>query len=359
MNRHTAHRSLWMGFAGLIALPMASLAGPSNGSIVSGSGQITYGAAVTDIQQDTANMLIDWQSFNIQAGEQVNFMQPSSSAIALNRDFSGVASEIFGALNANGQVYLLNTAGVLIGSSATINVGGLLISDMDASDITMDGDTNAGSMTLYDADTLQGGITVEGAITTTTRNGVTLIAQFIDNSGTITANNGDVNLAIANGPIVVTNTNGTMGVEISSGVTQDISPDAVLLDNSGEIRAINGNINIDIQYLSNLNLQAVRNTGLVNAVGVGYGEINQNIVLQAPPLVIDTTTPADEVVSDSLGVDVSISESTTKQPTDNLTSLDRLVEDCQSDDFEDKECIKKRAIKRYLGRLLIGGSLPE
>ena len=258
-------------FLAMTLAPALAVASPVGGSIESGSGTISQVGNITNVQQDSANLLIDWQSFNIQVGEEVNFIQPSSNAIALNRDFSGAASEIFGDLNANGQVYLFNTAGVLIGADANINVAGLLVSDLSLSDSGFDDFIQSGSMSLQDVDEQQGGIVIEGAITTSTRSGITLIGQFIENSGTLTANSGNVNLAIGDGPIVVTNSSGTIGVQISQGITRDLSPSQVLFNNSGEIRANNGDIALNIHYLNSLNVLAVRNDGLINAVGIGYG----------------------------------------------------------------------------------------
>lgn len=360
----TPQKSILLGLISMTCigtLPTLGVAAPTGGNIASGTGSIVPVGNQTNIQQDTANMVINWQSFNIQSGEQVNFNQPSASAIALNRDFSGVASEIFGDLNANGQVYLFNTAGILIGPTANINVSGLFLSDFNVTDTDFDNFTQGGSMTLTDGNSQTGGITIEGAVTTTTRSGITLISQFIDNSGTLTANNGNINLAVAGGPIVVTDSGGQIGVQISDAVTNDISPNQVLLDNSGNISANNGDINIKIQYLSSLNTRAVRNTGNVNAVGIGYGRINQTIVLQAPTPEIPVDSPADATISDALSndADPAADQMLTEEPTDNATALDRLIADCQSDDPADKECNRKRAIKRYLGRLLIGGSLPD
>lgn len=348
----------WLFLAGSVDV---ALAAPAGGVIVAGSGSITPNGAVTDIQQNTNTLVINWQSFTIQAGEQVNFIQPLSSSMALNRDFSGVPSEIFGALNANGQVYLLNTAGILIGPGASVNVAGLFLSDMTVTDSEFERFSQTGAMTLTDSDARHGGIRIEGAITTSTRNGITLISQFIDNSGSLTANDGDINLAIAGGPIVVTDAGGSIGVQVSEGIVRNLASDGVLLDNSGDMRAINGNIHINIQYLSSLNVQAVRNTGLINAVGIGYGEINQTIVLQPPPLAVDDRVQADDVLSEVLGNEHQDdwNEAVAERPTDGLTALDNLIEDCKPDNPQDKECEKQRAIKRYLGRLLIGGSLPE
>ena len=346
---------------GWALLPFCLQAAPVGGTITSGTGTITPNGSQTDIQQISNNLAINWTSFNIQAGEQVNFIQPSASSIALNRDFSGIASELYGDLNANGQVFLLNSAGILIGPTANINVGGLFLSDMSLTDEELSNFTDTGTLRLIDQDNQMGGISIEGAITTTTRQGITIIAQFIENQGDLTANNGNVTLAVAGGPILVTDSSGTLGVQVEDGLRQDISNNQILLDNGGNIRAINGDISINIQYLSSLNVTAVRNTGLINAVGIGYGHINQTIVLQAPDQVIEADSPVEETLSEALSnsPDIGQDDPLATTPSENVTALDRLVADCQSEDPNDRECIKKRAIKRYLGRLLIGGGLPE
>ena len=67
---------------------------------------------------------LNWRSFNTSAGETVNFVQPSASAIAVNRILDTSGTQFFGRLQANGQVYLINPNGILFGASAQGNVGG-------------------------------------------------------------------------------------------------------------------------------------------------------------------------------------------------------------------------------------------
>ena len=78
-------------------------------------------------------MAIDWQSFSIGKGNTVNFVQPSASAVALNRVLGSDVSVIQGALNANGQVFLINPNGVLFSPSAQVNVGSLVASTLSIS----------------------------------------------------------------------------------------------------------------------------------------------------------------------------------------------------------------------------------
>jgi filamentous hemagglutinin family protein len=68
---------------------------------------------VTNVNQSSNKAIINWQNFSIAPRETVNFNQPNSSAATLNRVISNEKSVISGALNANGQVYIVNSAGVL------------------------------------------------------------------------------------------------------------------------------------------------------------------------------------------------------------------------------------------------------
>ena len=88
---------------------------PTGGEVAAGSASISGSAGSTTINQTTQNVSINWQSFNIGKGETVNFAQPNSSAIALNRVLGSDPSSILGNLNANGKVFLINPNGVLFG----------------------------------------------------------------------------------------------------------------------------------------------------------------------------------------------------------------------------------------------------
>src|ERR1700744_2512454 len=95
---------------------------PKGGQVVAGSAAIAQPTATQMvITQSTQRVAINWQSFNIGAGYGVQFGQPSSSAIALNRvvGLSG-PSQILGTLTANGQGYIVNPSGVVFGKGAMV-----------------------------------------------------------------------------------------------------------------------------------------------------------------------------------------------------------------------------------------------
>ena len=70
-------------------------------------------------------------SFNIDINEAVNFLQPSSSAIALARILDQSPSQILGGISANGRLVLSNPNGLIFAPSATGNVGSLIASGLD------------------------------------------------------------------------------------------------------------------------------------------------------------------------------------------------------------------------------------
>jgi filamentous hemagglutinin family protein len=106
--------------------------GPTGPSQFVTAGSATAVAAQNGmrINQTTSSAILNWASFNIGQGASVTFQQPSSSSIALNKIYQGSPSQIFGQLNANGQVYLVNLNGFLFGPTATVNVGSLLVSSL-------------------------------------------------------------------------------------------------------------------------------------------------------------------------------------------------------------------------------------
>ena len=111
------------------------LAAPQGGQVLSGEAGISQasvgGQRVTTIKQSSSKATLSWQSFNIANGESVRFVQPSANSVTVNRISDPNGSKILGKLSANGQVWLINPAGVYFGSGAQINVGGLIASSVN------------------------------------------------------------------------------------------------------------------------------------------------------------------------------------------------------------------------------------
>ena len=118
-----------------LALAQPAQANPTGGTVVSGSASIiAQNAQSTLVQQNSQKAVITWQSLNLAAGQNLTFLQPNSSAIALNRVLSNSASVINGTLSANGQVWVINPNGVVFGQGASVNVAGLLATTSNIAD---------------------------------------------------------------------------------------------------------------------------------------------------------------------------------------------------------------------------------
>ncbi|HET6239768.1 MAG TPA: hypothetical protein VFE41_33145, partial [Acetobacteraceae bacterium] len=62
----------------------AANARPGGGVVTAGSASIGSSASTTTITQSSQRAAINWQSFNVGSRQTVDFVQPSSSAVALN-----------------------------------------------------------------------------------------------------------------------------------------------------------------------------------------------------------------------------------------------------------------------------------
>jgi len=114
-----------------------SLANPTGGTVSSGSASFASSGNTLTIT-NSANAIINWQSFSIGVNEITRFLQSSGSSVVLNRvvGANGVIpqSVIDGVLSSNGRVFLLNSSGIAIGSSARIDVAGFVASSLNLSD---------------------------------------------------------------------------------------------------------------------------------------------------------------------------------------------------------------------------------
>lgn len=114
---------------------------PQNGAVVFGNVSVAPNgtAAMQRLNQSTMNAIVNWNAFSLDGGKTLNINQQMGAAsVMLNRvvGSGGVIerSVINGTLSANGHVFVVNPSGVLFGSKAQVNVGGLVASTLDISD---------------------------------------------------------------------------------------------------------------------------------------------------------------------------------------------------------------------------------
>ena len=167
-----------------------ALAGPEGGAVSSGSAQISSSGAVTTIRQSSNRAVIDWQIFDVGTQEAVSYLQPGQNAAILNRVTGGAgASQIDGSLSANGQVFVLNPDGVVIGETGRIaSRGGFVASSLDIEDTAF---MLGGDLRLSGDDT---GAVINRGVIESAAGDVVLVAPRIGNFGTLKAEAGTVAL---------------------------------------------------------------------------------------------------------------------------------------------------------------------
>ena len=78
--------------------------------------------------------IINWQSFSIAPGELTRFVQQNASSSVLNRITGQNPSQILGALQSNGKVFLINPNGIVFGANSRVDVNGLVASSLNLTD---------------------------------------------------------------------------------------------------------------------------------------------------------------------------------------------------------------------------------
>ncbi|WP_020175956.1 filamentous hemagglutinin N-terminal domain-containing protein [Methyloferula stellata] len=246
--------------AALLALQDAALAGPTGGTVVGGQATIFQSGPTTNINQSTNNAIINWQTFNIGRQETVNFFQPNSMSTTLNRVTGNEQSVIAGALNANGKVFIVNSAGILFTKGATVNVGGLVASTLDISNQDfMAGNYRFEGNTTGSSATPTGSVINKGKIHVDPNGYVALLGKTVSNSGTITAKLGSVVMASGTKLTLNFEGNSLFDVTISQGALN------ALVANKGAIIADGGTVILTAKAADAILSAQVNNTGVIQA----------------------------------------------------------------------------------------------
>jgi filamentous hemagglutinin family protein len=255
-----------LGVAALLMIGAPSWSLPTGGQVV--SGQVTIQKPVGSTQlitQGSNKAIIDWTSFSIGAGERVRFDQPSSSAVLLNRVTGYDPSNILGAMQSNGRVFLLNPYGVVFGAGARVDVAGLVASSLSLSNA----DFNAGRYSLSSAapgaPAQRGAVRNEGVISAPGGT-VALVAPSVSNSGSIEAANGRVGLAAANSVLVDVEGDGLIFFRT------DATEASNRLEQLGRIHADGGSVELRAAARGSFADTVLNMAGVVQAKSLGVRE---------------------------------------------------------------------------------------
>jgi filamentous hemagglutinin family protein len=246
-------------------------AGPQDGTVVRGAATIEAAAPhVVNINQTSNRAVIDWRTFSIGVDEQVNFNQPSSSAATLNRVLGGQRSVIEGALTADGQIFLMNSSGVLFTQTANVDVGGLVAT----TSTLRDDDFMAGDLKFVASGQPRGEVVNQGTITIRDRGMAALVAPSVRNDGVISARLGRV--ALGAGETFTLDLFGDQLINFALPVASEPGAGARALDQSGSLIADGGQVLLTTDAAAGIVGGVVNMSGIVQARSVGQnarGEI--------------------------------------------------------------------------------------
>jgi filamentous hemagglutinin family protein len=234
-------------FIFLLLLRRTAEANPTGLTVQSGSASAaTSGSQLTVTAGN--NAFLNWQSFNIAAGETTIFNQPSAASIVWNRIGDQNPSQIYGSLQANGVVVLLNSSGFYFGPNSFVSAAGLVVSTANYAP-----PQNAGGAWEFNGPPPLAEIVNYGQIKIGQGGSCFLIADQVENHGDIEAPGGSIGLAAGQTVTLSERPDGR-------GMSMKVKLPQGSVDNSGNLIADGGTIA--------LNASVVNQDGFVQANSV-------------------------------------------------------------------------------------------
>lgn len=267
-------RTVLLATTAIVPLGLApALANPVGAQVVGGKATVQgQGTPSVTVTQSTDKAIINWQSFNIGAGEATRFVQPGASSIALNRVTGNLGpSQLYGSLTANGRIFLVNPDGILVGPGARIDTAGFLATTHDI----RNDDFMAGRYVFGIPGRPDASVVNQGAITAHNSGFAGLVAPGVRNAGTITATLGKVGLAAGNGFTLDFYGDKLITLSVGDSVAATVKdvatgqPLNALVRNDGTLRANGGRVELTAAAARQVVDSVINNKGVIEANSIG------------------------------------------------------------------------------------------
>lgn len=269
----------------LLASALLIRANPSGMTVASGSASppATSGSTLTVTVAN--NTFLNWQSFNIAAGETTIFQQPSSSSVVWNSIGGNSASQIYGSLQANGVVVLINSSGFNFGPNSFVKAAGLVVSTGSGGPI----ESGSGSAWQFTGPPPTASIVNYGRISADPGGFVYLLGANINNQGSITAPSGNIGLCAGQTVLLSERADGR-------GLSAQVTLPTGSVNNSGQLVADAGTILASAQLVNQNGLVEANSVQSVN--GIIELDASSSLTLGANSLI---TANGDNSASGSSG----------------------------------------------------------
>jgi filamentous hemagglutinin family protein len=230
-----------------LGVALDATANPTGMTVQSGSAtSTTSGSQLTVTTSPLA--VLNWQSFNIGSRESTIFNQPSIYSVVVNNIHDANASQIYGSLQANGLVVLMNQNGFYFGPDSFVKTGGLIVSTANCLP-----PQNAGGSWEFNGPPPLASIVNYGQIQVGQNSSLYLIADKIENHGSLTAPGGTIGLAAGQTVLLSDRPDGR-------GMSMQVTLPSGSVDNEGRLVADGGTIA--------LNAKVVNQNGFIQANSV-------------------------------------------------------------------------------------------
>jgi filamentous hemagglutinin family protein len=220
------------------ALALGALANPVGMTVQNGTATTSVSGSLLNVTA-SQNAVLNWQSFNIGAGETTTFQQPSASSIVWNRINDQNPSQIYGNLNANGVVVLMNQSGFYFGPDSMVRAAGFVASTANGVPL----DCGGGLFWQFTGPPPRTSIINFGQINLGPGGSAFLIAQHVENHGTISAPQGSIGLLSGHEVLLSSRPDGL-------GLSAQVLLPAGSVDNSGRLVADAGTIAMHAQVVN-------------------------------------------------------------------------------------------------------------
>ena len=283
-----------------------SSANPTGLTVGSGSASAVLSGSQLNITTSPVAFL-NWSSFNIAAGETSRFLQPAVNSVGINQIGGASPSQIFGNLTANGTVILANANGFYFGPNSMVSVGGSFI----ATTAPLTPDFGAGSAWTFTGMPPLASIVNYGQVKVGAGKSLYLIAEQIENHGTLDAPGGDLGLLAGQKVMLNERADGR-------GFSSNVLLPTGSVDNFGQITADAGTIALQAQVVNQNGLiqaDSVQNVnGVVELVASDSLNLGASSVistaggkmsLNAPTINQDGTLQANAIQNNSGTIDLN------------------------------------------------------
>lgn len=240
----------------LVFLASKLFALPEGNEVISGKADFISSDTQTMRVVTSDKTIINYQKFDIDSNERVEFIQPSEKSCVLNRVTGKNVSQILGEMKSNGKVFLVNPQGIYFGKDAIVNTNSFVASTLNIKDE----DFLTDSLKFFlEPESENSKIINEGKISVADSGFISLFSPIIENRGLILAKAGKVALASAEKVTIDFSQDGLVQFVVDGDLEQ------ALIENYGKIVSASGDVLISLNAAKRAVKMVVNTDGIVSA----------------------------------------------------------------------------------------------